>query len=294
MQTAGLPWRHGMALLLCAAGLALLMRAVLSQQPLWDTPLLLSAVLVTALLRRRHAPAHDAEDGWGAAAPPSPSLAPQPADARARVDALRRVNELNRTVIASLAMAIDARGCDPHSHVYCVREYAVALAERLRLSPEELEAVKIAALLHDIGKLGVPEHILGKPGKLTSDEFEIIKSHVTIGTMILEPVRFPWPVVPIVLSHHERWDGNGYPHGLSGEAIPIGGTDRGAGGRVRRADLDAAVSDGDAAGEGDRVHPGGERDAVRPGGGGGVHRDPARGGGADPPDGAVQRDGATE
>jgi diguanylate cyclase (GGDEF)-like protein/putative nucleotidyltransferase with HDIG domain len=230
MRTAGLPWRHGMALLLCAAGLAALLRAVLSKQPLWDVPLLFSAVFATGLLRRRHTPACDAEDGWGATVAPAhaslvdpgPGATP-PRDARAWVNKLRRVNELNSSVIVSLAMAIDARGCDPHSHVYHVREYAVALAERLHLSPEELEAVKIAALLHDIGKLGVPEHILGKPGKLTSDEFEIIKSHVTVGALILEPVRFPWPVVPIVLSHHERWDGNGYPNGLSGEAIPIGG-----------------------------------------------------------------------
>jgi diguanylate cyclase (GGDEF)-like protein/putative nucleotidyltransferase with HDIG domain len=133
------------------------------------------------------------------------------------------LNELNRSVITSLAMAIDAKDRYTHKHINRVREYAVALAERLNVSRDELEAVKIAALLHDIGKLGVPENILGKPGKLTPEEFEVIKTHVTVGAMILEPVRFPWPVIPIVMTHHERWDGNGYPKGLKREEIPIGG-----------------------------------------------------------------------
>lgn len=136
---------------------------------------------------------------------------------------LTELNELNHSVIASLAMAIDAKDRYTHKHINRVREYAVGLAERLGLSPEQVEAVKIAALLHDIGKLGVPENILSKPGKLTPEEFEIIKTHVTIGAMILEPVRFPWPVIPTVKSHHERWDGNGYPSGLKGEEIPMGG-----------------------------------------------------------------------
>jgi diguanylate cyclase (GGDEF)-like protein/putative nucleotidyltransferase with HDIG domain len=136
---------------------------------------------------------------------------------------MAELNALNQSVITSLAMAIDAKDRYTHKHINRVREYAVGLAERLGLSPEEIEAVKIAALLHDIGKLAVPENILGKPGKLTPEEFEVIKTHVTVGAMILEPVRFPWPVVPIVMSHHERWDGNGYPKGLQGEEIPIGG-----------------------------------------------------------------------
>jgi diguanylate cyclase (GGDEF)-like protein/putative nucleotidyltransferase with HDIG domain len=136
---------------------------------------------------------------------------------------MAELNALNQSVIASLAMAIDAKDRYTHKHINRVREYAVCLAERLGLSAEEIEAVKIAALLHDIGKLAVPENILGKPGKLTPEEFEIIKTHVTVGAMILEPVRFPWPVIPIVMSHHERWDGNGYPKGLKGEEIPIGG-----------------------------------------------------------------------
>lgn len=142
---------------------------------------------------------------------------------RQDMEHINELNELNHSVITSLAMAIDAKDRYTHKHINRVREYAVGLAERLGVSPEELEAVKIAALLHDIGKIGVPENILSKPGKLTPEEFDIIKTHVTIGAMILEPVRFPWPVIPIVMSHHERWDGNGYPHSLKGEEIPIGG-----------------------------------------------------------------------
>ncbi|HTE17139.1 MAG TPA: HD domain-containing phosphohydrolase, partial [Armatimonadota bacterium] len=104
-----------------------------------------------------------------------------------------------------------------------VREYALALARKLGVAADELQAIGIASLLHDIGKIGIPERILCKPGKLTPEEFEIIKSHVEIGVVILEQVRFPWPVVPIVWTHHERWDGLGYPAGLKTEAIPMGG-----------------------------------------------------------------------
>lgn len=136
---------------------------------------------------------------------------------------IARLNEMNHAVITSLAMAIDAKDRYTCSHVNRVREYAVAIARQLNLSDDDLEAIRIAALLHDIGKLGIPEQILSKPDRLTAEEFEIVKTHVTLGAMILEPVRFPWPVVPIVLAHHERWDGTGYPKGLAGEEIPIGG-----------------------------------------------------------------------
>src|SRR5438034_5738556 len=85
-----------------------------------------------------------------------------------------------------------------------------------------MEALHAAALLHDIGKLAVPEHIISKPGRLTPEEFEKMKIHPIVGAEILEQVRFPYPVAPIVRSHHEKWDGSGYPDGLSGDAIPIG------------------------------------------------------------------------
>src|SRR5579872_2694259 len=96
------------------------------------------------------------------------------------------------------------------------------LAKELGLSETELEALTAAAVLHDIGKLAVPEHIISKPGKLTPEEFEKMKIHPVVGAEILERVAFPYPVVPIVRSHHEKWDGSGYPDGLRGEEIPIG------------------------------------------------------------------------
>jgi putative nucleotidyltransferase with HDIG domain len=142
---------------------------------------------------------------------------------RSDMDHMRDLNRLNEAVISSLAMAIDAKDRHTSSHVNRVREYAVRLAEKLRVSENELQAIRIASLLHDIGKIGIPEHILCKPGKLTPEEFEVIKTHVDIGARILEQVQFPWPVVPVVRTHHERWDGLGYPAGLQAEEIPVGG-----------------------------------------------------------------------
>ena len=134
----------------------------------------------------------------------------------------REQNRLNDAIIASLAMAIDAKDRHTHKHVNRVREYAVRLGQRLGVTPIELQAIRIASLLHDVGKIGIPERILCKPGKLTAEEFEIMKSHVELGAAILDQVQLPWPVSPIVRTHHERWDGLGYPAGLQGEAIPIG------------------------------------------------------------------------
>ena len=93
---------------------------------------------------------------------------------------------------------------------------------RSGLTPEEKEALLAASVLHDIGKLAVPEHIISKPGRLTPEEFEKMKIHPIVGAEILERVRFPYPVAPIVRTHHEKWDGTGYPAGLKGEEIPIG------------------------------------------------------------------------
>ena len=109
-------------------------------------------------------------------------------------------------------------------HLARVRVYAMELAKELGLTEDETEALKAASVLHDIGKheLAVPEHIISKPGKLTPEEFEKMKIHPIVGAEILEQVHFPYPVVPIVRAHHEKWDGSGYPFGLTGEAIPIG------------------------------------------------------------------------
>jgi diguanylate cyclase (GGDEF)-like protein/putative nucleotidyltransferase with HDIG domain len=125
--------------------------------------------------------------------------------------------------IKSLALAIDAKDQYTHQHILRVQKYAVATAKQMGLSGDELEGINTGALLHDIGKLGVPEYVLLKPGKLTSEEFEKIKKHPEIGAAILDPVDFPWPVLPAVKYHHEKWDGSGYPEGLAGENIPLPG-----------------------------------------------------------------------
>ena len=129
---------------------------------------------------------------------------------------------LHMRTIEALALAIEAKDQTTHDHLERVRVYAVELARKLQLPAPEVEALRAAALLHDIGKLAVPEHIISKPGRLSPEEFEKMKIHPIVGAEILERVNFPYPVVPIVRSHHERWDGTGYPEGLKGEEIPIG------------------------------------------------------------------------
>ena len=121
-----------------------------------------------------------------------------------------------------LALAIEAKDQTTHDHLQRVRVYAIEVAKELGMKGAELEALHAAALLHDIGKLAVPEHIISKPGRLTPEEFEKMKIHTVVGAEILERVRFPYPVVPIVRAHHEKWDGSGYPYGLKGTEIPIG------------------------------------------------------------------------
>jgi putative nucleotidyltransferase with HDIG domain len=136
---------------------------------------------------------------------------------------LGKVNRMYLSTIETLAHAIDAKDQVTHGHIRRVQHHAIRLARAIGIDDErELQALGAASLLHDMGKLGVPEHILNKPGKLTDAEFEQMKRHVTIGVDILSSVDFPYPVVPIVRCHHENWDGTGYPLGLKGEAIPIG------------------------------------------------------------------------
>ena len=132
------------------------------------------------------------------------------------------VASLHVRTIEALALAIEAKDQTTHKHLQRVRVFAVAVAQQLGLSEDEIEALRAAALLHDIGKLAVPEHIINKPGKLTPEEFEKMKIHPIVGAEILERVAFPYPVAPIVRSHHEKWDGTGYPDGLKHEEIPIG------------------------------------------------------------------------
>ena len=135
---------------------------------------------------------------------------------------VEQIASLNMRTIEALALAIEAKDHTTHTHLQRVRTYAIEVAKELSLADEQIEALRAAALLHDIGKLAVPEQIINKPGKLTPEEFEKMKVHPIVGSEILERVAFPYPVAPIVRSHHERWDGSGYPEGLAGEAIPIG------------------------------------------------------------------------
>ncbi|HYA95217.1 MAG TPA: HD domain-containing phosphohydrolase, partial [Terriglobales bacterium] len=140
-------------------------------------------------------------------------------------DEKRHVEEmagLHLRTIEALALAIEAKDHNTHDHLRRVRVYALEIAKELELNAAEIEALRAAALLHDIGKLAVPEHIINKPGRLTPEEFEKMKIHPVVGAEILKHVNFPYPVVPIVRSHHEKWDGSGYPDGLKGEEIPIG------------------------------------------------------------------------
>src|SRR5579872_3709814 len=140
-------------------------------------------------------------------------------------DEKRHVEEmanLHLRTIEALALAIEAKDHTTHEHLQRVRVYAIEVAKELGVKGPELEALHAAALLHDIGKLAVPEHIISKPGRLSPEEFEKMKIHTLVGAEILERVRFPYPVVPIVRAHHEKWDWSGYPNGLKGAEIPIG------------------------------------------------------------------------
>lgn len=134
-----------------------------------------------------------------------------------------RLNRLYLGTVESLAMAIDAKDQVTHGHITRVCALARRVAEAMHLRDERLaQALDAGALLHDVGKLGVPDHILNKPGPLTPGEYEQIKRHTVVGAEIVSRIDYPYPVVPIVRHHHENWDGSGYPDGLSGHDIPIG------------------------------------------------------------------------
>lgn len=136
---------------------------------------------------------------------------------------LSEVNSLYLSTIETLAMAIDAKDQVTHGHIRRVQRYAVALARALGVTDErQIRAIEAAALLHDMGKLAIPEFILNKPGKLTVREFAVMKTHAAVGADLLSSIHFPYPVVPIVRHHHENWDGSGYPDGIKGSDIPIG------------------------------------------------------------------------
>jgi putative nucleotidyltransferase with HDIG domain len=144
-----------------------------------------------------------------------------------RIEIERERNaDLNRvflSTIEALALAIDAKDQVTHGHIRRVQRYTLALARAVGVTNDkELDAIRAAALLHDTGKLAVPEYILNKPGPLTASEFERMKVHADVGADILKSIDFPYPVEPIVRHHHEQWDGSGYPAGLKGQEIPLG------------------------------------------------------------------------
>lgn len=136
---------------------------------------------------------------------------------------LTEVNRMYLSTIETLAMAIDAKDQITHGHIRRVQRLAVGLARSVGVNDElQIRAIEAAALLHDMGKLAIPEFILNKPGRLTPSEFDVMKQHANIGADILGSIHFPYPVVPIVRHHHEAWDGSGYPDKLKGVTIPLG------------------------------------------------------------------------
>jgi diguanylate cyclase (GGDEF)-like protein/putative nucleotidyltransferase with HDIG domain len=141
---------------------------------------------------------------------------------RAEQRRAEQLAELHLATIEALARAIDAKDGTAENHIRRVQLYAAAVARELGMSAAETQAVRTAALLHDIGKLAVPEHILSKPGPLTAEEFQKVQAHPQVGADIIAAVPFSYPVAPLIQNHHERWDGRGYPRGLKGDDIPLG------------------------------------------------------------------------
>jgi putative nucleotidyltransferase with HDIG domain len=137
------------------------------------------------------------------------------------IELFTRLQDAYLATVRSLAAAVDAKDTYTRGHSDRVATFAVLIAERLDLSHDQRTALEMAAYLHDIGKIGVPESILAKPGALSAEEMSQMRHHPLIGADILRPVAFPWAITPIVRHHHEHWDGSGYPAGLQGEEIPV-------------------------------------------------------------------------
>ena len=155
---------------------------------------------------------------------------------------LRKQRDLFLKTITILAQAVELRDDYTGGHTQRVTRYATMLAEKLELPDDQIELIRMGGPLHDIGKIGIDDAILRKPGRLTTDEYAQMQKHTTMGAEILQTITEMQPIIPIVRSHHERWDGTGYPDRLAGEEIPLSGADRGGGRRVRRDDVEPAVS----------------------------------------------------
>ena len=197
---------------------------VWTESYLWLFPYYLVGAAIAGLVSflNQHIGWQASPAGSAADLPVVPLVSPLPGQAGRGKQHAEKVSSLHLRTIEALALAIEAKDQTTGEHLQRVRIYAMELARELSLTEDETEALRAAAVLHDIGKLAVPEHIICKPGKLTPEESRRWKIHPTVGAEILEQVDFPYPVVPIVRAHHEKWDGSGYPNGLAGEAIPIG------------------------------------------------------------------------
>jgi HD-GYP domain-containing protein (c-di-GMP phosphodiesterase class II) len=136
--------------------------------------------------------------------------------------ALRELEESYLATVRTLAFVVEAKDAHTRSHLDRAHDYAVALAQRVAPELAQDQTLRYGFFLHDIGKIGIPERILSKPGPLTDEEWAIMRTHPVLGAQILSPVKFLHPALPVVEAHHERWDGAGYPRGLRGEEIPLG------------------------------------------------------------------------
>jgi putative nucleotidyltransferase with HDIG domain len=150
------------------------------------------------------------------------TVAAQVGFALALSDLTDRFESTLGSTVAVLSDALEAKDSYTAAHARDVAELAEAVAARMGIRGTELRALRYAALLHDVGKIAVPSEILNKPGPLTASEFEVIKEHTLVGSRMLERIPELEPVLPLIRSAHERWDGDGYPDGLVGAAIPLG------------------------------------------------------------------------
>src|SRR5690242_14725976 len=135
--------------------------------------------------------------------------------------AVQKLSDLHLATIEALALAIDAKDRNSRTHLRRLQVYSMALARAEGLDEDVVQAIKTAALLHDIGMLAVPQHILAKTGRLSDDDLRKLRLHAEVGADIIRDVPFPAPVAPLIRAHHERWDGSGYPSGLRGKTIPV-------------------------------------------------------------------------
>ncbi|HEX8161106.1 MAG TPA: HD domain-containing phosphohydrolase [Pyrinomonadaceae bacterium] len=196
--------------------------ASLKESFLWTAPLLCLPTTAAAVLMH-HALEHGGPLTLAAVAAPTLIAVNviQRQNRRGVEQRVEAVEKAHRETVEALAVAINAKDQVTHEHVLRVQIYAAGVARLLGCTEAEVEALRAGALLHDIGKIAVPDYILNKPGKLTADEFEKMKAHTLVGAQILGRVDLPYPVAPVVRHHHERWDGRGYPDGLKGDAIPL-------------------------------------------------------------------------